>query len=126
MWSTLKNILLCWKNVAHWIDHHALFSDFRLGQVVVEHISPVRRELVAQEDVGQAKVKDQNQKIEKLAEDKVSKVSVRLVLQDVVVPDVVVDGRLHAGLVYQNKCRFGIDAKVSNSSSLHKFPKFSG
>ena len=59
----LKNILLCWKNVAHRIDHHALLSDFRLCQVVVEHISPVRGELVAQEDVGQAKVKDEDQKI---------------------------------------------------------------
>jgi hypothetical protein len=44
---------------------------------------------VAQEDVGEAKVENENQEVEKFAENKLSEISVRFILQHIVVAHVV-------------------------------------
>ncbi len=73
-----------------------ILSDHRVGGVVVQHVSAVRGKLVAQEDVSQAEVENKNQEVEKFAENKLSKISVGLVLQNFEVLHVVRDCRSHA------------------------------
>ena len=78
-----------WKDVAHRVDHLLILPDHRLRVVVVQHVHAIRGELAAQEDVGEAKVENENQEVEKFAKNKLSKISVRFVLQHVVVAHVV-------------------------------------
>jgi hypothetical protein len=88
-WKEIFARAPCWKDVAHRVNHLQVLSDHRLSGVVVEHVHAVRGELVAQEDVGEAKVENENPEVEKFAENKLSEISVRFVLQHIEVAHVV-------------------------------------
>ena len=97
---------LGWEDVAHRVDH--LLANDDVIFVVVDDVSTVRHKVLAKEDVGQAKVKDEDAKVQELAENKLGKVLVRLVLDNFEVLDIVADGFLQVFLVRQDESRLGL------------------